>query len=52
MFDCSLGSTLGFSGATLLEFNLTGVAVAVKDMTKTPNLWRVGAVPLLSLLRS
>ena len=52
IFDCSLGSILGFSAATLLEFGLTGIAVSVKDVTKTPNLWRVGAVPLLALLRS
>ena len=24
----------------------------MKDVTKTPNLWRVGSVPLLSMLRS
>jgi 6-phosphofructokinase len=52
IFDCSLGSTLGFSAASLLEFGLTGIAVSVKDVTKSPNLWRVGAVPLLALLRS
>jgi len=33
------------------KFNFV-IAVSVKDVTKTPNFWRVGAIPLLTLLRS
>lgn len=52
LFDCSLGSTLGFGAAALLEGSLTGVAVSVKELTQPPAHWRVGAVPILSLLSS
>lgn len=51
-FDCSLGSTLGFSGAVLLDGGCTGLAVSVKDLTNKPEYWRVGGVPILTLLRS
>jgi len=51
-FDCNLGSTLGFSAAALLDSGLTGLAVSVKELTNSADQWRVGGVPLLSLLRS
>ena len=41
---------MGFGAATLLEGGLTGVAVTVKELTSSPNKWRVGGVPLLALL--
>lgn len=33
MFDCSLGSTCGFAAAVLIEQGLTGMAVAVRQIT-------------------
>lgn len=35
-FDCCLGSTLGYSAATLLDAELTGMAVSVKELTNKP----------------
>jgi len=52
LFDCSLGSTLGFSAACLLEGGLSGLCVSVKELINHPGTWRVGGVPLLTLLRS
>ena len=52
LFDCSLGSTLGFGAAALLELGLTALAVCVKELTNGPAEWRVGGVPILALLRS
>jgi len=43
---------MGFGAAALLEGGLTGVAVAVKELTLPPAQWRVGGVPLLALLSS
>ena len=51
-FDCSLASACGFGAACLIENGLTGLGVAVKDVTKSPNEWRIGGVPLLACLRS
>lgn len=51
-FDCSLASAYGFGAACLIEFGLTGMGVAVKDVTKHPSEWRVGGVPLVAMLRS
>jgi 6-phosphofructokinase len=51
-FDCCLGSTLGYSAATLIDSDLTGMAVTVKELTNKPTEWRVGGVPILALLRS
>lgn len=52
MFDCSLGSTSGFAAAVLVEQGLTGMAVAVRQCTQPASQWRVGAVPIIALLRS
>lgn len=52
LFDCSLGSTMGFGAATLVEAGLTGVAVTVKEITNKAAEWRVGGVPILALFRS
>ena len=52
LFDCSLASTMGFGAACLIEGGLTGVAVSVKELTNSPQEWRVGGVPILALLRS
>lgn len=50
MFDCSLASTMGFTAAILIDHNLTGLCVAINNLTKDPKSWRCGAVPILSLL--
>lgn len=52
LFDCSLGSTLGFASAALLEAGLNGMAVSVKDLPNKPSTWRIGGVPILASLRS
>ena len=52
LFDCSLGSTLGFGACALAEAGLTGMAVSVKDITKPPSDWRLGGVPIMALLKS
>ena len=49
-FDCSLGSTLGYGAACLLDAGLTNMAVSVKDLTNKPSKWRVGGVPILSMM--
>ena len=51
-FDCCLGSTLGYAAASILDAELTGLAVSVKELTNKPTQWRVGGVPILALLRS
>lgn len=52
LFDCSLGSTYGFTAAVLIENGLTGLCVTTQQITSSPNKWRVGGVPLLAILRS
>jgi len=49
-FDCSLGSTMGFTAGLLVEHGLTCVAASVSNVTMKPNAWRVGGVPILGLL--
>lgn len=51
-FDCNLGSTSGFAAGVLVASGLTGVAVSVRQITEPADQWRVGAVPILALLRS
>jgi 6-phosphofructokinase len=51
-FDCCLGSTLGFAAGCLLDAELTGLVVSVKELTSKPGQWRIGGVPILALLRS
>lgn len=50
MFDCSLASTMGFVAGVLIDNNLTGMCVSIKNLTLDPSLWRCGGVPILSLL--
>lgn len=52
LFDCSLGSTMGFAAACLLEGGVTGHAVSVKELVNKPEGWRAGGVPIVALLRS
>jgi len=35
-FDCSLGSTLGYSAACLIEGGFTGLCATVKELTNDP----------------
>jgi 6-phosphofructokinase len=51
-FDCSLGSTMGFTAGLLVEHGLTGVAASVSNVTRSPNQWRVGGVPIMGLLNT
>lgn len=52
MFDCSLGSTMGYTAGVLAQHKLTGLAVSVTNVTQSPNNWRCGAVPILGLLEA
>jgi pyrophosphate--fructose-6-phosphate 1-phosphotransferase len=52
LFDSQLGSTYGFAAGVLVENNLTGYSVTAQQLTNNTRDWRVGGVPLLSLLRS
>jgi diphosphate--fructose-6-phosphate 1-phosphotransferase len=51
-FDCSLGSTCGFAAGVLIERNLTGLTVAVRQVTQPVKKWRIGAVPILAMIHS
>ena len=52
MFDCSLGSTMGYTAAVLVQHKLTGLAVSVTNVTQPAKLWRCGAVAILGMLDS
>lgn len=43
---------MGFTAAVLTQHNLTGLAVSVTNVTCPPKKWRVGAVPILSMLHA
>ena len=51
-FDCSLGSTYGFTAAVLAEAGFTSTCVTARYIKENPSNWRVGGVPLLSMLKS
>jgi len=50
MFDCSLGSTMGYCAAALVQHKITGACVTVNNVTAPPSTWRCGAVPLIGLV--
>lgn len=50
MFDCSLATTMGYTAAVLTEHKLTGLCVAVNNVTQPVENWRCGGVPILSML--
>merc|ERR1711998_222504 len=50
LFDCSLGSTMGYAAAALVQHRLTGLVVTVNNVTHPPSEWRCGGVPILGLL--
>ena len=50
LFDCSLGSTMGYAAGVLCQHRITGVAVNVSNVTSHPSQWRCGGVPILGLL--
>jgi len=52
LFDSSLGSTYGFTAGVLIEGGFTGISAAVRQVTGSPDSWRVGGIPLLALMRS
>ena len=51
LFDCSLGSAYGFGAGALVEAGLTGHAMCVRGVTGPIANWRLGGVPLFSLLK-
>lgn len=52
LFDSSLGSTYGFTAGVLLQHGFGGYCVSAKQVNAAVKNWRVGGVPLLSMLRS
>ena len=52
IFDCELASTYGYGAGVLIENGLTAMCVTVQQITQSSNKWRVGGVPLMSLVRS
>jgi len=52
LFDCSLGSTFGYGAAVLLEAGCTGMCVCIKDVIRPAKNWRIGGVPILTMVRS
>lgn len=52
IFDCQLGSTYGFTAGVLIDHGLTAMCTTIQQITGKPSKWRVGGVPLLSLMRS
>jgi hypothetical protein len=52
MFDCSLGSTMGYTAAALIQHKLTGLCVTVNNVTAPPSEWRCGGVPMIGLLKA
>ena len=52
LVDCSLGSTYGFAAGVLIDHGMTAMAVSVQNIANPPELWRVGGVPLLAMVRS
>ena len=49
-FDCSLGSTMGYTAATLVQHGLTGLVVTVNNVTAPASEWRCGGVPIIGLM--
>lgn len=52
LFDCSLGSAFGYGAAVLLEAGCTGMCVSIKDVIRPAKHWRIGGVPILTMVRS
>lgn len=52
MFDCSLGSTMGYTAAALVQHKLTGMCVTVNNVTAPASEWRCGGVPMIGLVNS
>ena len=49
-FDCNYCYTLGYTAFILMEEQYTGYIVCVRDLCKDAREWKVGAVPLVSML--
>jgi pyrophosphate--fructose-6-phosphate 1-phosphotransferase len=51
LFDCALGTTLGYTAGLLIKEGLTGYAATVSEVCKPQTKWSVGGVPLCALAR-
>ena len=49
-FDCNYCYTLGYTAFLLIEAGYTGYIVSVKNLKSDVSTWKVGAVPLVSML--
>lgn len=51
LFDASLASTYGFTAGVLIQNGLTGLCVTARGLASDPTDWKVGGVPLTSLMK-
>lgn len=51
LFDCNLASTYGFTAGVLIKNKFTGLVTSARCLTSEPKDWKVGGVPLISLMR-
>ena len=49
-FDCNYCYSLGYTAFILMEEQYTGYIVCIRDLCKDAKEWKVGAVPLVSML--
>lgn len=50
IFDCTLASTYGFLAACLIDQGFTGYMPTARGLTGPSSEWRLGALPLTSLM--
>ena len=50
LLDCNLASTYGFTAAVLIMNNITACVTTARGLTDHPSKWKVGGVPIISLL--
>ena len=51
LFDCNLASTYGFTAGVLIRNRFTGLVTSARGLTGNPHDWKVGGVPLISLMK-
>ena len=49
-FDCDLGYTLGYTAATFVDADRTGLCVHASNLHEDPHDWVPGGVPLTSMI--
>lgn len=49
-FDCNYCYALGFTAVLLIENHLTGYIAAIQNLSRPPEEWKIGAVPLVRMI--